>query len=159
LRSLIFAFLAISSASLSAQHYVSEPPKPVSKKLYENKPPSKNTSTHATRYTASLLDQIHRRVTLHDYHRGKSCGLFFTIDLDRRHLVELTVSNCTMGRDFEQQLPQILSKAIYATPVPKDTVSRVIIQRQAITFVPRFNAPVKSDKPSSFSKTYVTPQK
>jgi uncharacterized membrane protein len=158
-RKLIVVLLAVASASVFSQHYVSKPQKPEYKTLYENKPPQKKVATYSTQYTSALIEKIHRGVTLHEYHRGKSCGIFLKIDTDKRQLSKLTISDCTMGRDFEQQLPQIISNAIDSIPMPEDGITRLTIQHQSFTFIPRFNGPVKSDKPSSFSKTYVMPQK
>ncbi|MCA1930902.1 hypothetical protein [Rheinheimera sp.] len=159
MRKLIVFLLGVASVSVFSQHYVSQPHTPQDKTLYENKPSKKSVSTDSTRYTSALLEKIHRRVTLHEYHRGKSCGIFIKIDTDKRQLSKLRISDCTMGRDFEQQLPQIISNAIESIPMPQDGITRLTIQHQSFTFIPRFNGPVKSDKPSSFSKTYVMPQK
>lgn len=157
MRKLIIVLLAVASASAFSQHYVSQPQKPEYKTLYENKPPKKKVSTYSMQYTSALIEKIHRGVTLHEYHRGKSCGIYIKIDADKRQLAQLSISNCTMGRDFEQQLPQVISNAIDSIPVPQDAITRLAIRHQSFTFVPRFNGPVKSNKPSSFSKTYVTP--
>lgn len=159
MRILFFFLVAFSSFSAIAQHYVIKPPAPVSNKLYDDNPQPKKVATASTAYRSYLINEIHSRVRLHEYHRGKSCQLFFTIDFANRRLLELSVSDCTMGRDFEQELSKVIAQAIYVTPIPNDSVALIASSFQAFNFIPRFDGTARSNKPSSFSKTYVNPHK
>lgn len=163
-RSLVFLF-SLSIFPLSAQHYVVESNKPVSKNLYENKTVPDKKSFEIDGYNAmqvyntSLRNEIHRRVRLYEYQRGKSCTVTFNHDVVNRKLIDLRVSSCTMGVEFEQQLPMIVVQAISAVRPPRDPLARTGIRLQHFQFIPRFDGTPRTDKPSSFSKTYTTPQK
>lgn len=163
-RSLLF-LISISVYPLSAQHYVADSNKAVSKKLYENSTnPDKNivqiNSLNAMQlYKTSLQNEIHRRVRLYEYHRGKSCTVSFNHDVANRKLLDLQVFSCTMGKEFEQQLPMVVAQAIAAVSPPKDRLTQSGVRLQHFQFIPRFQGTPRNDKPSSFSKTYTTPQK
>jgi hypothetical protein len=162
-RSIIF-LITFAVFPLSAQHYVVEPNKPVSKKLYENKPAPDKKSVEINGFNAmqvyntSLRNEIHRRVRLYEYHRGKSCTVTFNHDVANRKLIDLQVSSCTMGKEFEDQLPRVVAQAIASVTPPKDRLVQTGIRLQHFNFVPRFQGTPRNDKPSSFSKTYTTPQ-
>ena len=104
-RSLLF-FIALSTFPLFAQHYVVEPNKPVSKKLYEHQanPDKKSVEVNSFNaiqvYNASLQNEIHRRVRLYEYHRGKSCTVSFNHDVANRRLLNFQVFSFTMGKEF-----------------------------------------------------------
>jgi hypothetical protein len=162
-RSLLF-FIALSSFPLFAQHYVVEANKPVSKKLYEHQANPDKKSVEAKNFNAmrlynnSLQNEIHRRVRLYEYHRGKSCTVSFNHDVAKRKLLNLQVFACTMGKEFEQQLPKVVAQAISAVRPPRDRLIHIGIRSQYFKFVPRFEGTPRNDKPSSFSKTYTSPK-
>ncbi|EGM77738.1 hypothetical protein Rhein_2156 [Rheinheimera sp. A13L] len=163
-RSLLF-FIALSTFQLFAQHYVVEPNKPVSKKLYEHQANPDKKSVEAKNFNAmqvyntSLQNEIHRRVRLYEYHRGKSCTVSFNHDVVKRKLLNLQVFSCTMGKEFEQQLPTVVAQAISAVRPPRDLFVHTGIRLQHFKFIPRFQGTPRKDKPSSFSKTYTIPKK
>ena len=162
-RSLI-CFMTLVAFPLFAQHYVVEPNKPVSKKLYEHQASPGKKSVEANNFTAiqvyntSLQNEIHRRVRLYEYHRGKSCTVSFNHDVANRKLLNLQVFSCTMGKEFEQQLPTVVAQAISAVHPPRDRLVYVGIRSQYFKFIPRFEGTPRNDKPSSFSKTYTSPK-
>lgn len=162
-RSLI-CFMTLAAFPLFAQHYVVEPNKPVSKKLYEQQsnPDKKSVEANSLNamqvYNTSLQNEIHRRVRLYEYHRGKSCTVSFNHDVANRKLLNLQVFACTMGKEFEQQLPTVVAQAISAVHAPRDRFTHVGIRSQHFKFIPRFQGTPRNDKPSSFSKTYTSPK-
>ena len=162
-RSLLF-FIALSTFPLFAQHYVVEPNTPVSKKLYEQQsnPGKKSVEPNSFNamqvYNTSLQNEIHRRVRLYEYHRGKSCTVSFNHDVANRKLLNLQVFSCTMGKEFEQQLPTVVAQAISTVRPPRDLFVHTGIRSQYFKFIPRFEGTPRNDKPSSFSKTYTSPK-
>lgn len=162
-RSLIFLF-SLSIFPLSAQHYVVESNKPVSKKLYDNnviqnkKSLKTNYAHYIQSYNSSLINEIHRRVRLYDYQRGKSCTVSFDHDVVNGELLNLQVFYCTMGKEFEQELPIVVAQAISAVRPVRGNLIQAAVRSQYFKFIPRFEGTSRNEKPSSFSKTYTTPQ-
>ena len=162
-RSLI-CFMTLVAFPLFAQHYVAEPNQPVSKKLYEHQANTDKKSVEVKNFNAmrvyntSLQNEIHRRVRLYEYHRGKSCTVSFNHDVANRKLIDLKVYACTMGKEFEQQLPMVIAQAISAVQAPRDRLTHMGIRLQHFKFIPRFEGTPRNDKPSFFSKTYTSPK-